>query len=110
MEDDRTVPSHADKGQAGDGKVHFESLETIVMATHTGMTTEAFQKIVNEWMATAEHPRFNKPFQEMVYQPMLEVMRYLRANGYRTYIVTGGSQDFVRAYAQPVYAKMLLRV
>ena len=55
------------------------------------------------WVANARHPRFNVPYREMVYQPMLEVMRYLRDNGYRTYIVTGGGQDFVRAYAQQVY-------
>jgi hypothetical protein len=81
----------------------LKDLETIVMATHAGMTVEAFERIVTKWMATARHPRFNKPFPEMVYQPMLEVMQYLRANGYRTYIVTGGGQDFVRAYAQQVY-------
>jgi hypothetical protein len=67
------------------------------------MTTEAFDAIVKDWMATAKHPRFNVPYPKMVYQPMLEVMRYLRTNGYKTYIVTGGGQDFVRAYAQYVY-------
>jgi hypothetical protein len=64
---------------------------------------EVFQKIVKDWMARAKHPHFNKPYPKMVYQPMLEVMRYLRANGYKTYIVTGGGQDFVRAYAEDVY-------
>jgi len=73
------------------------------MATHTGMTTDAFHKIVEQWIATATHPRFHKPISEMVYQPMLEVMHYLRANGYKTCIVTGGGQEFVRAYAQQVY-------
>jgi hypothetical protein len=80
-----------------------KELEEIVFATHAGMTTGAFQSIVKDWMATARHPRFNKPYPKMVYQPMLEVMRYLRDNGYRTYIVTGGGQDFVRAYSQQVY-------
>jgi hypothetical protein len=84
-------------------KFTLKDIETIVRATQAGMTTDAFQKIVENWMVTAKHPRFQKPFPEMVYQPMLEVMRYLRANGYQTYIVTGGGQDFVRAYAQPVY-------
>ncbi|HUK17708.1 MAG TPA: HAD family hydrolase [Bryobacteraceae bacterium] len=84
-------------------KFTLKDIETIVMATHTGMTVEAFQAIVKNWMATAKHPRFNRPYAEMVYQPMLEVMRYLRDHGYRTYIVTGGGQDFVRAYAQQVY-------
>jgi hypothetical protein len=84
-------------------KFTLKDIETIVMSTQARMTTEAFQKIVNDWMATAEHPRFHRPFPRMVYQPMLEVLRYQRANGYRTYIVTGDGQDFVRAYAQPVY-------
>ena len=84
-------------------KFTLEDIEILVMATHTGMTTEAFQSIVKNWMATAEHPRFHQPYARMVYQPMLEVMRYLRDNGYRTYIVTGGGQAFVRSYAQDVY-------
>jgi phosphoglycolate phosphatase-like HAD superfamily hydrolase len=84
-------------------KFTLKDIEAIAMATHTGMSTAAFQNIVKDWMARAKHPRFNKPYPNMVYQPMLEVMRYLRAKGYRTYIVTGGGQDFVRAYAQPVY-------
>ncbi len=84
-------------------KFTLKDLEAIVFATHTGMTTEAFQSIVKDWIATAKHPRFDKPYSQMVYQPMLEVLRYLRDNGYKTYIVTGGGQDFVRAYAQQVY-------
>jgi phosphoglycolate phosphatase-like HAD superfamily hydrolase len=84
-------------------KFTLKDIEVIALATHTGMTTEAFQPIVKDWMATAKHPRFDKLCSQMVYQPMLEVMRYLRDNGYRTYIVTGGGQDFVRAYAQQVY-------
>jgi haloacid dehalogenase-like hydrolase len=81
----------------------LKDIEVLVFATHTGMTTEAFQPIVKDWMAKAKHPRFDKPYSQMVYQPMLEVMHYLRDNGYRTYIVTGGGQAFVRAYAQQVY-------
>jgi phosphoglycolate phosphatase-like HAD superfamily hydrolase len=77
--------------------------EVIVAATHTGMTTEQFLAIVKEWLATAQHPRFKRPYTELVYQPMLEVMEYLRANGYKTYIVTGGGQEFVRVYSQRVY-------
>jgi phosphoserine phosphatase len=84
-------------------KFTLKDIEAIALATHTGMTVEAFQKIVQDWMATAVHPRFHRPYPRMVYQPMLEVMRYLRANGYKTYIVTGGGQDFVRAYAEHVY-------
>jgi phosphoglycolate phosphatase-like HAD superfamily hydrolase len=84
-------------------KFTLKDIEIIAMATHTGMTTEAFQTIVKDWMAHAKHPRFDRPYPQMVYQPMLEVMKYLRENGYRTYIVTGGWQDFVRTYAQQVY-------
>jgi hypothetical protein len=84
-------------------KFTTKDLEVIAMTTHTGMTAEAFGPMVKEWMAKAKHPKFDKPYPQMVYQPMLEVMKYLRDNGYRTYIVTGGGQDFVRAYALPVY-------
>jgi len=77
--------------------------EVIVGATHAGMTTEQFLGIVKEWLATAQHPRFKRPYTELVYQPMLEVMGYLRANGFKTYIVTGGGQEFVRVYSQQVY-------
>ena len=71
--------------------------------THGGITVEAFQTLAKEWLATARHPRFKRPYTELVYQPMLEVLRYLRANGYKTYIVTGGGQDFVRVFADQVY-------
>ncbi len=84
-------------------KFTLKDIEVLAMATHTGMTTDAFQTIVKDWMAKAKHPRFDEPYPQMVYQPMIEVMKYLRDNGYKTYIVTGGGQDFVRAYAQPVY-------
>jgi phosphoglycolate phosphatase-like HAD superfamily hydrolase len=77
--------------------------EVIVGATHAGMTTEQFLGIVKEWLATAQHPRFKRPYTELVYQPMLEVMEYLRGNGFKTYIVTGGGQEFVRVYSQQVY-------
>jgi hypothetical protein len=84
-------------------KLTLKDIEVIGLATSTGTTTEEFQAIVKDWMATAKHPRYDKPYPQMVYQPMLEVMKYLRDNGYKTYIVTGGGQDFVRAYAQQVY-------
>src|SRR5438093_1100161 len=61
------------------------------------------KQIVQDWIARAKHPRFQRPYTELVYQPMLEVMKLLRANGYRTYFVTGGGQDFVRVYAEQVY-------
>jgi hypothetical protein len=67
------------------------------------MTVEQFNAEVKEWLATAKHPRWKRPYTELVYQPMLEVMQYLRANGYKTYFVTGGGQDFVRVYSEQVY-------
>jgi hypothetical protein len=75
----------------------------ILGATHAGMTTEAFLKITGEWLAQAKHPRFKRPYTELVYQPMLEVMQYLRDNGFKIYIVTGGGQEFVRVYSERVY-------
>ena len=84
-------------------KFSNKDFEAILTATHTGMSVEAFTPIVNKWLANARDPRWKRPYTELVYQPMLEVMEYLRANGYRTYIVTGGGQDWVRTYAQQVY-------
>jgi phosphoglycolate phosphatase-like HAD superfamily hydrolase len=75
----------------------------IVGATHAGMSNEEFQGLVKRWLETARHPRFGRKYTELVYQPMREVMDHLRANGFRTYIVTGGGQEFVRAFAQAVY-------
>src|SRR5262249_20759368 len=70
---------------------------------HSGMSQQASFEIVRQWLATAKHPRFKRPYTELVYQPMLEVLSYLPANGFKTYFVTGGAQDFMRAYAQKVY-------
>ena len=75
----------------------------IVMATHSGMTTEEFEKIVKDWVATAKHPTTKRPYTEMVYQPMLEVLAYLRANGFKTFIVSGGGLEFMRPWAEAVY-------
>jgi phosphoglycolate phosphatase-like HAD superfamily hydrolase len=75
----------------------------IVAVTHSGMSNDAFTEIVRNWVQTAEHPRFKRLHTELIYRPMLEVMEYLRANGFKTYIVTGGGQDFVRVYAERVY-------
>ena len=75
----------------------------IVAVTHTGMSNEAFAGLVKDWLAEAKAPRFERPYTDLVYQPMLEVMQYLRANGFRTYIVTGGGQEFVRVYSEKVY-------
>jgi phosphoserine phosphatase len=84
-------------------KLPLKGLEEIAIATLTGMTMDAFQADVAAWIETAKHPRWNRLYTELTYQPMLEVMRYLRDNGYKTYIVTGGGHDFVRVYAQRVY-------
>jgi phosphoglycolate phosphatase-like HAD superfamily hydrolase len=75
----------------------------IVAVTHSGMSTEEFQALVKEWITTAKAPRFNRLYTDLVYQPMLEVMKYLREKDYRTYIVTGGGQEFVRVYSEQVY-------
>jgi phosphoglycolate phosphatase-like HAD superfamily hydrolase len=75
----------------------------IVGVTHAGMTNEAFSEIVQTWLAKAKDPRFERPYTELVYQPMLEVMEHLRAKGFRTYIVTGGGQEFVRVYSEEAY-------
>jgi hypothetical protein len=75
----------------------------IVMATHAGMTSDEFAQIVKDWLATAKHPGTKRPFPEMVYQPMLEVLSYLRANGFKTFIVSGGGIEFMRPWTEKVY-------
>jgi phosphoglycolate phosphatase-like HAD superfamily hydrolase len=91
----------------GDMKTLAESGEhgllELVAATHAGMTTEEFAKIVTDWLATARHPRFNRPYTELVYQPMLELLAYLRANGFKTFIVSGGGIEFMRPWTEKVY-------
>jgi hypothetical protein len=84
-------------------KLSMRDIFEIVLATQSGMTVEQFNADVKKWLATAKHPRWNRPYTELVYQPMLEVLSYLRANGYRTFIATGGSSGFVREYSEPVY-------
>jgi len=75
----------------------------IIMATHTGMTVEEFAKTVEDWVATARHPRFNRPYTELVYQPMLELIGLLRANQFKTFIVSGGGIEFMRPWTEKVY-------
>jgi len=75
----------------------------IVAATHSGLTTEEFDRIVKEWLVTAKHPKTGRLYTEMVYQPMLELLAYLRANGFKTFIVSGGGVEFMRAFADKVY-------
>jgi phosphoglycolate phosphatase-like HAD superfamily hydrolase len=84
-------------------KLSMDDLEKILVATLTGMTTDQFEADVTQWMASAKNRRWHRAYTGMTYQPMQEVLQYLRANGYKTYIVTGGGQDFVRVYAKQVY-------
>jgi phosphoglycolate phosphatase-like HAD superfamily hydrolase len=75
----------------------------IIATTHAGISTEEFLEIVGKWLAEAKHPRFERPYTQAIYQPMLEVLEYLRASGFRTYIVTGGGQEFVRVISDQTY-------
>jgi phosphoglycolate phosphatase-like HAD superfamily hydrolase len=84
---------------AGGEKAIFE----LIMATHAGMTTEEFDAIVRDWIGKAQHPRFQRPYTECVYQPMLELLAYLRANGFKTFIVSGGGIEFMRPWAEATY-------
>jgi hypothetical protein len=79
------------------------ALMEMVMATHTGMTTEEFEKTVKDWIATAKHPKTGRLYTEMVYQPMLEVLAYLRANSFKAFIVSGGGIEFMRPWTETVY-------
>ena len=80
-----------------------KGLMELAITTQTGMTSEEFEKIIKEWIGTAKHPRFNRPFTDLVYQPMLELLVYLRENRFKTYIVSGGEADFMRPWAEKVY-------
>ena len=75
----------------------------VLMASHAGMTTGEFEKVVKDWLATAKHPRFNRPFTDLVFQPMLELLAYLRTNGFKTFIVSGGGVEFVRTFSEERY-------
>jgi phosphoglycolate phosphatase-like HAD superfamily hydrolase len=80
-----------------------KGLVEMLAATHTGMTTEEFSKTVSDWIATARHPKTRKLYTEMAYQPMLELLTYLRANGFKTFIVSGGGIEFMRPWTERVY-------
>jgi phosphoglycolate phosphatase-like HAD superfamily hydrolase len=92
---DNDMDALADSGEKG--------LLQLVMASHAGMTTTEFERIVRDWLMTARHPRFKRPYTELVYQPMLELLNYLRANGFKTFIVSGGGIEFMRPWTQAVY-------
>ena len=85
-------------GDAGE-----KGLLELLLATHTGMTTDEFAQTVTDWLATAKHPRFKRSYTDLVYQPMLELLAYLRENGFKTYIVSGGSVEFMRVFAERIY-------
>jgi phosphoserine phosphatase len=80
-----------------------KAIVEIVMATHGSTTTEEFEKIVRDWLATAKHPKTGRRYNEMIYQPMVELLRYLRANGFKTYIVSGGGIEFMRPWVEKAY-------
>jgi phosphoglycolate phosphatase-like HAD superfamily hydrolase len=84
-------------------KLSMDDLLKILAATSTGMSVDEFQTEVKKWLDTARDARWKRPYTELTYLPMIELLKYLRANGYRTYIVTGGGQDFVRVYSEEVY-------
>jgi haloacid dehalogenase-like hydrolase len=92
-----------DKDMAAFAASGEKGLLQIMAATHTGMTTTEFSKTVLGWTASARHPRFNRPYTELVYQPMLELLAYLRANGFKTFIVSGGGIEFMRPWVEKVY-------
>jgi phosphoglycolate phosphatase-like HAD superfamily hydrolase len=75
----------------------------IVLTTHSGMTTEEFAGIVSEWMKTSQHPKYHKPYNQCIYQPMVELLGYLRANGFKTFIVSGGGVEFMRPWVEAAY-------
>jgi phosphoglycolate phosphatase-like HAD superfamily hydrolase len=93
LEDDREALS----------RMSEHDIVQVVMATHAGMTVDEFRSHVADWLATARHPRFDQPFTQMAYQPMLELLEYLRANEFKTFIVSGGGIDFMRVFANGVY-------
>jgi hypothetical protein len=85
------------------GEAGMEGLMKLLMATHSGMTSAEFAALAHDWIGTARHPRFERPYTELVYQPMLELLEYLRANGFKTYIVSGGGIAFMRPWTEQVY-------
>lgn len=93
LEDDRAALAHID----------HKGLLDIVTASHSGMTSDEFAAVVRDWTSTSRHPRFGRSYTRCIYQPMLELMAHLRANGFRTYIFSGGGVEFMRAWAEPVY-------
>ena len=88
---------------AAAAKMDQHDVMALLAATHTGITTDEFATIVRSWLSTARHPKYQRPFTELVYQPMLELLDYLRANGFKTFIVSGGGIDFMRVFTEQTY-------
>lgn len=88
------------KGLAASGE---KGLMELMAVTHSGMTTDEYATIVSDWLKTARHPRFDRPYDQLVYQPQLELLGYLRANGFKTFIVSGGGVEFMRGFAEKAY-------
>jgi phosphoglycolate phosphatase-like HAD superfamily hydrolase len=82
---------------------HYDGLMRVAALTHAGMTTDEFRATVEAWLASARHPKYGRPYDQITYLPMLEVLAYLRANGFKTFIVSGGGADFMRVFAERVY-------
>jgi phosphoglycolate phosphatase-like HAD superfamily hydrolase len=91
------------RNEAAIAKFTTKDFEALVAATHSGVSVAAFHSIVKDWIASARDARWHRRYTDLAYQPMLEMIRYLRANGFKTYIVTGGGQEFVRSFAEDVY-------
>ncbi len=100
-----TMPFKAvvDNDRAAMAKLHEHDFFKMMAVTHSGVSPATFRKLVSDWLVTARHPRFHRPYTDLVYQPMLEVLAYFRANGYKTFIVSGGTIDFIRAFAEHTY-------
>src|SRR4029079_11734747 len=92
-----------DNDEAEMAKLTEADFFKLIAATHAGESSVDFQKAVADWLAVAKHPRFNRPYTDLVYQPMLEVLAYFRANGYKPFIVSGGTLNFIRAFAEKAY-------
>lgn len=92
-----------DNDVAALAKAGTKGLIELVLATHAGMSTAAFETICTDWLKTARHPKYDRPYTDLVYQPMLELLAYLRANGFKTFIVSGGGIEFMRPWTEPVY-------
>jgi phosphoserine phosphatase len=96
----KSVLANDMKGVVATGE---QGLLELIMASHTGMSVEEFNQIAKYWLVMAKHPKYNRPYTELVYQPMLELLSYLRANGFKTYVVSGGGVEFMRVWMEKVY-------